>query len=143
LQSVQILEGDSRHFSQFENCCDRVLLDAPCSGLGTLHRRADLRWRQTADSVRDLTVLQAELLESAATWVKPDGVLVYATCTLNPPENQEAIARFLDRYPTWTISPPAIDSPAYPFATSEGWIQVWPHRHEMDGFFMVRLQREK
>jgi 16S rRNA (cytosine967-C5)-methyltransferase len=140
LQSIQILEGDSRDFPQFQQQCDRVLLDAPCSGLGTLHRRADLRWRQTPEKTQELTTLQSELLAQAATWVKPNGVLVYATCTLHPPENQEVIASFLDRHPTWAIEPPSLDSPLHRFATPGGWMQVWPHRHQMDGFFMARLR---
>lgn len=142
LQSVQIHPGDSRNFPQFIGECDRVLLDAPCSGLGTLHRRADLRWRQTPETAKELVILQRELLESAATWVKPGGILVYATCTLHPPENQEQIQGFLDRHPQWHLDPPLPGSFPHIFATSQGWIEIWPHRHAMDGFFMARLRRD-
>jgi 16S rRNA (cytosine967-C5)-methyltransferase len=141
LKSVRISPGDSRNFPEFVGQCDRVLLDAPCSGLGTLHRRADLRWRQTPDSARELAILQGELLESAATWVKPGGILVYATCTLHPPENQDQIQAFLARHPQWQLDPPQPGSLPYTFATSQGWIEIWPHRHPMDGFFMARLRR--
>jgi 16S rRNA (cytosine967-C5)-methyltransferase len=141
LQSVRIHPGDSRNVPQFVGQCDRVLLDAPCSGLGTLHRRADLRWRQTPETAQELAILQRELLESAATWVKPGGILVYATCTLHPPENQDQILAFLDRHPQWQIDPPVSGSLPHTFATPQGWIEIWPHRHPMDGFFMVRLRR--
>jgi 16S rRNA (cytosine967-C5)-methyltransferase len=143
LKSIQICTGDSRNFSQFTNSADRVLLDAPCSGLGTLHRRPDIRWRVTAATVDELSVLQGELLEQAATWVKPGGVLVYSTCTVHPQENEGVILPFLDRHSHWQIEPPPADSPLSAFSTPQGWIKVWPHRHQMDGFFMVRLKLEQ
>jgi 16S rRNA (cytosine967-C5)-methyltransferase len=141
LTSIQICAEDSRHITRFTNQADRVLVDAPCSGLGTLHRHADARWRQSPDSVAELAQLQTELLRQAATWVKPGGVLVYSTCTLHPLENEAIAQNFLSTHPDWQIEPPAADHPAAPFATPEGWIKVVPHRHQMDGFFMVRLRR--
>lgn len=141
LNSIQICTGDSRHFSQFTSSADRVLLDAPCSGLGTLHRRPDIRWRVTPATVQELSVLQGELLEQAATWVKPGGVLVYATCTLHPQENEGVIRPFLERHPNWQIEPLSPALAMSTFATPQGWIKVWPHRYQMDGFFMVRLRR--
>ncbi len=143
LHSIQICTGDSRSFSQFTNSGDRVLLDAPCSGLGTLHRRPDIRWRVTPATVQELSVLQAELLEQAATWVKPGGVLVYATCTLHPQENEEVIQPFLEQHSHWEIKQPSPDSPLSAFSTPQGWLKVWPHRYQMDGFFMVRLKRSE
>ncbi len=141
LKSIQICTGDSRNFTQFTNSADRVLLDAPCSGLGTLHRRPDIRWRITPATVQELSVLQEELLEQAATWVKPGGVLVYATCTLHPQENENVIQPFLERHSQWQIEPPLLNSFLTAFSTPQGWIKVWPHQYQMDGFFMVRLKR--
>lgn len=141
LKSIQTLAGDSRQLSQFKETADFVLLDAPCSGLGTLHRRADARWRQTPENIQALCQLQRELLEQVSRWVKPGGVLVYATCTIHPEENEGAIAHFLDRHPDWKIDPPQPGHPGAAFATPEGWVKVWPHRHQMDGFFMVRLKQ--
>ncbi|HBB34010.1 MAG TPA: 16S rRNA (cytosine(967)-C(5))-methyltransferase [Cyanobacteria bacterium UBA8803] len=140
LQSIQICGGDSRNLPQFINCADRVLLDAPCSGLGTLHRRPDIRWRTTPATVAELSVLQGELLLQAATWVKPGGILVYATCTLHPQENEGVIQGFLMHHPHWQIDPPPPNSPLTAFCTPQGWLKVWPHRYQMDGFFMARLQ---
>ena len=141
LQSIQIFVGDSRSLAQFKNTGDRVLLDAPCSGLGTLHRHADARWRQTPQSVEELSILQRELLEETSTWVKPNGVLVYATCTLHPQENEQVIQGFLANHPQWQIAPATPNSPPAAFATTSGWIKVLPYEHQMDGFFMVRLRR--
>ncbi|MBR8834483.1 MAG: 16S rRNA (cytosine(967)-C(5))-methyltransferase [Stigonema ocellatum SAG 48.90 = DSM 106950] len=141
LQSIEIFTGDSRNLPQFQNSADRVLLDAPCSGLGTLHRHADARWRQTPETVQELSLLQKQLLSHTSTFVKPKGVLVYATCTLHPAENEDVISSFLTEHPNWEIEPPNPDSPACAYSTPQGWIKVWPHRHDMDGFFMVRLRR--
>ncbi|WP_375510798.1 16S rRNA (cytosine(967)-C(5))-methyltransferase [uncultured Nostoc sp.] len=142
LQSIQIYTGDSRHFNQFQNTADRVLLDAPCSGLGTMHRHADARWRQTPESVRELSVLQKELLTHTSTFVKPGGVLVYATCTLHPAENEEVISAFLAESPDWQIeSPRGFELLNSAYSTPQGWFKVWPHRQDMDGFFMVRLRK--
>ncbi len=141
LQSIKIYIGDSRDSPQFNQSASRVLLDAPCSGLGTLHRRADARWRQTPATVRELSTLQGQLLDQVATWVKPGGILVYATCTLNQMENEDVIIPFLERHPNWQIDRPNPDSPVAAFVTEAGWIKVWPHRHQMDGFFMVRLNQ--
>ncbi len=123
------------------NQADRVLLDAPCSGLGTLHRHADARWRQTPETVKELAQLQTELLDATATWVKAGGYLVYATCTLNSVENEAVVEQFLTDHPNWQIDRPADNHPAAPFVTTQGWLKVLPHQHDMDGFFMVRLQR--
>lgn len=141
LQSVQIETADSRTLTQFTNQADRVLVDAPCSGLGTLHRHADARWRQTPNTVQTLATLQAELLNQAATWVKPQGTLVYATCTLHPAENENQIQRFLTTHPDWNLLPMQ-DLPGCKFTTPEGWIKVLPHYHAMDGFFMAQLSHD-
>ena len=139
MKSIKIHTGDSRQFPEFINLADRVLLDAPCSGLGTLHRRADARWRHTPENIQQQSQLQSELLANSATFVKSGGVLVYATCTIHPLENEQVVRSFLDSNPDWQIEPPTIDLPVQP--SPEGWVKVWPHKHQMDGFFMVRLKR--
>ncbi len=140
MKSIQIHTGDSRQFPEFINLADRVLLDAPCSGLGTLHRRADARWHHTPENIQAQSQLQSELLTNSATFVKSGGVLVYATCTIHPLENETVIRSFLANNPHWQIEPPTIDLPVQP--SPEGWVKVWPHRNQMDGFFMVRLKRD-
>ncbi|MBF2080169.1 MAG: 16S rRNA (cytosine(967)-C(5))-methyltransferase, partial [Synechococcales cyanobacterium T60_A2020_003] len=147
LTSIHLWAGDSRMLSNSEQTnpslapghADRVLLDVPCSGLGTLHRHADARWRQSPESVSELTRLQSELLEEAMTWLKPGGRLVYSTCTLHPAENEEQIRQFLSHHPDWRIQPPTPHLALEPFTCPEGWLKVLPHRHHMDGFFMVVL----
>ncbi|MDJ0507919.1 MAG: 16S rRNA (cytosine(967)-C(5))-methyltransferase [Crocosphaera sp.] len=141
LTSIKIVEGDSRHLPQFIDSADRVLVDVPCSGLGTLHRHPDIRWRQNPEQIQRLSILQQEILNEAARWVKPQGILVYATCTLNPLENEQIIEEFLTSHPYWKIEPPATEGIFAPFITASPWIQILPHQHDMDGFFMVKLKR--
>ena len=140
LHSITLRAVDSR-YSEFAQLADRVLVDAPCSGLGTLGKRPDLRWRQTPLKVKELAELQGELLDKAATWVKPRGVLVYATCTLNSLENEAVVNSFLARHANWQIVPPSTEAIA--FATPSGFVKVWSHRYYMDGFFMVKLQEHE
>jgi 16S rRNA (cytosine967-C5)-methyltransferase len=92
--------------------------------------------------VAELSQLQQELLASCAHWVKPGGVLVYATCTIHPAENEEVILPFLQAHPEWAIEQPVGDLWSR-FTSSEGWIKTWPHQQQMDGFFMVRLVKGK
>lgn len=141
LQSVKIEVGDSRNLPKLQNQAHRVLVDVPCSGLGTLHRRVDARWRQQAENIPELTQLQSEILAHTASWVKPGGILVYATCTVNPLENEQVIEAFLKANPQWQLLPPEANSPLFPLLVDGKWMKVFPHRHQMDGFFMARLQK--
>ena len=140
LKSIAICDED-RLLREFKDKADRVLVDAPCSGLGTLHKHPDIRWRQTEEGIKELSHLQGEILSKAATWVKPDGVMVYSTCTLSPQENEQVVKNFLTDNPSWQIEPPLPNSAGYGFANEEGLIKVWPHKHDMDGFFMVKLKK--
>ncbi|MGK7939242.1 MAG: 16S rRNA (cytosine(967)-C(5))-methyltransferase [Crocosphaera sp.] len=142
LSSIKIVEGDSRNLPQFIDSADRVLVDVPCSGLGTLHRHPDIRWRQSPERIQQLSILQQEIVREAATWVKPQGSLVYATCTLNPLENEQVIEQFLATHPHWKIEPLPADELFSPFITASPWIEILPHQHNMDGFFMVKLKRD-
>jgi 16S rRNA (cytosine967-C5)-methyltransferase len=142
LKSIKIQTGDSRQLSQFKGIGDRVLLDAPCSGLGTLHKRPDIRWRQTVEKIKEITKLQRELLENSATWVKKGGILVYATCTINQAENEDIINTFLTQNPQWEIKKPFFKIPCVNLVESEKWVKIWPHKYNMDGFFMVKLHKK-
>ncbi len=105
---------------------DRVLVDPPCSGLGTLQVRADLRWRVTEENVREMTSIQASILAAGAAAVRPGGVLVYSTCTISPTENELQIAAFLDAHPDFS---------------RDDFMMTLPHRDHTAGFFIARLQR--
>jgi 16S rRNA (cytosine967-C5)-methyltransferase len=114
-----------------------VLADVPCSGLGVLRRRLDLRWRITPEDIPRLAGLQAAILDNAATLVKPGGRVVYSTCTLVPEENERQIERFLERHGDFAVRPPAL-----PEAMLQGaFLSLWPHRHGSDGAFAACLEK--
>lgn len=141
LNSIKIRLGDSREFKDFQDQADRVLLDVPCSGLGTLHRHADARWRQTPENILPLTQLQTELIDQTAFWVKAGGTLVYSTCTINPVENEEIVRNFLATHSNWQIRVPKEEIYLQFRKNHQPWLQILPHHHNMDGFFIAQLQR--
>ena len=121
---------------------DRVLVDAPCTGFGTLRRNPDLKWRQPESSVAELAAKQASILEAAATLVKPGGRLVYATCSVLPEENQAIVAQFLATHPGFRAGNAAADLARANIALDTGpTLQIFPHRHGCDGFFAAVLER--
>ena len=131
---------------------DRVLVDAPCSGLGTLRRNPDLKWRQSPDDVAELSAKQQAILESAARLLKPGGRLVYATCSLLPAENEAIAQAFSAAHADFEPLNVAdiLQSLKVPAAASlcaaEGdvpgqYLRLWPHRHATDGFFAAAWQR--
>ncbi|MFQ3680032.1 MAG: SAM-dependent methyltransferase, partial [Pseudanabaenaceae cyanobacterium] len=137
LHSIQVRAGDSRRFADWAAIADRVLLDVPCSGLGTLHHHADARWRMTPDHWPGLAQLQRELLQAAALWVKPGGVLLYVTCTLRRAENEAIVQHFLQTHPHWQGVPLA----NWTEVTPEGFGYTNPHG-DRSGFFFAKLQRD-
>lgn len=120
---------------------DRVLLDAPCSGLGVLAKRADLRWHRTVDEMAQLMQLQDELLDAAAQLVRPGGLLVYSTCTIEPDENEQRVEAFLQRHQAFKVESAQGYVPEE-VITPEGYLATLPHRHHIDGTFGVRLRRK-
>jgi 16S rRNA (cytosine967-C5)-methyltransferase len=124
---------------------DRVLVDPPCSGLGTLQARPDLRWRVTPESVREMAGTQASILAAGAAAVCPGGVLVYSTCTLSPIENERQIAAFMDAHPNFALDDLAAGPQAQRFERlrrAGGGVVTLPHRDHTAGFFIARLRRE-
>ncbi|HLG13328.1 MAG TPA: 16S rRNA (cytosine(967)-C(5))-methyltransferase RsmB [Blastocatellia bacterium] len=117
---------------------DRVLVDAPCSGTGTLRRNPEIKWRLAAADIARLGELQLALLERAAGAVKRGGRLVYSTCSIEPEENEGVVDRFLGSAPFRLIRP-AVSAD---LATENGYLRTFPQRHGMDGFFAANLERE-
>jgi 16S rRNA (cytosine967-C5)-methyltransferase len=117
---------------------DAVLLDSPCLGTGTFARHPDARWRVSAEALRDLAARQAQLLEAAAELVTPGGLLVYATCSLEPEENQAQVAAFLKRHGGFRREPSEVPPT---LLSAEGDLVLLPQRHGTDGGFAARLRR--
>jgi len=120
---------------------DRVLLDAPCSGLGVLARRADLRWQRSPEDLRGLTALQDSLLDASATLVGDGGMLVYSTCTIAPEENEERIEAFLSRSPNFVLES-AVGLVPNAMLSKEGYFASLPHEDGIDGAFAARLRKK-
>jgi 16S rRNA (cytosine967-C5)-methyltransferase len=128
---------------------DAVLVDAPCSGTGTLRRNPDLKWRTDRETLGRLTSQQQSILVAAAQLVKPGGSLVYATCSLLPEENERQAERFEAAHPGFIrerarevlAGQGAGLDPADPDADDAGFLRLLPHRDRTDGFFAVRWRR--
>jgi 16S rRNA (cytosine967-C5)-methyltransferase len=128
---------------------DRVIVDAPCSGLGTLRRNPDLKWRQSAQALAELTAKQAAILESAARLLKPGGRIVYATCSLLQAENEDIAAAFSAKHPGFRrlavreLLEQAKVPQAASLCSGDGQdLRLWPHRHGTDGFFAAAWEKD-
>ncbi len=130
--------------TQFKDKFDRVLVDAPCSGLGTIHKKPDIKLNITQNGLEELPALQSKILDACSEYVNPGGVLVYSTCTLNPDENQNVVLDFLEKHPEFILDDPDPYVPdSLKSAIKDGMIQLIPSLHQMDGFFISRMRRER
>ncbi|HEY2283827.1 MAG TPA: 16S rRNA (cytosine(967)-C(5))-methyltransferase RsmB [Solirubrobacteraceae bacterium] len=120
---------------------DRVLVDPPCSGLGTLQARPDLRWRMERSHLQELEQAQARILAAGAQALRPGGVLVYSTCTISPTENERRIAAFLDAHPDFALDDLGLEQPARANPRAPKTLLTLPHRDRTAGFFIARLRR--
>ncbi len=146
-QGIQIVETentDARSLPlQWQGLFQRVLLDVPCSGLGVIRRKGDLKWRRRPEDIASLAQLQQQLLRTAFQALRPGGVLLYSACTTEPEETTEIVNEFLAE------GPPARPVPLYPFLPPElaadektkGQLFLWPAQHDLDGFFLARIRK--
>ncbi len=121
---------------------NKVLIDAPCSGTGVMHRHPDARWVKKKDDFNENARLQSQLLEGVARHVVPGGILVYATCSLEREENEDQIHYFLQRHPEFVVDPAPREIPPR-FIDDAGFLHITPYEHNMDGMFGARLKRVK
>ncbi|MDD5712590.1 MAG: 16S rRNA (cytosine(967)-C(5))-methyltransferase RsmB [Smithellaceae bacterium] len=126
--------------TEYHNAFDRVLVDAPCSGLGTLRRNPEIKWRLQQENLATFPLLQSKILQAAAPYVKSGGRLVYATCSIMPEENEQVVDDFLSRRRDFEI----VAAPAPPnMVDSRGFFHTYPHQHGTDGFFGAVLRRHQ
>ena len=137
--SVEVRVADAAE--PLDESFDRVLVDPPCSDLGTLASRPDVRWRKDPGAPAALAATQAAILEAGADAVRPGGVLVYSTCTISPAENERLIAAFLERRTDFAVDEMPSDLPVWDHPSVPGFLQTLPHRDGTDGFFIARLRR--
>jgi 16S rRNA (cytosine967-C5)-methyltransferase len=138
LTNIKIVNEDVNAFDA--PIADRVLVDAPCSGLGVLRKKPDIKLKRESSDIRNMTDLQYRLLVKAAALTKPGGVLIYSTCTIEPEENDGVVERFLESNKYFTLDDP---SPyvSKAFVTKRKTVETLPHKHKMDGVYAVRLKR--
>ncbi|MGZ8633427.1 MAG: 16S rRNA (cytosine(967)-C(5))-methyltransferase RsmB [Solirubrobacteraceae bacterium] len=137
---VRVVHADASVWDEPE-AFDRVLVDPPCSDLGTLASRPDVRWRKTPEQVERLAREQATILRAGATAVRPGGTLVYSTCTISPRENEAVVAAFLDGHPGFAADDLRNDVPVWQHPSVPRFLLTLPHRDGTEGFFVARLRR--
>ena len=138
--NIYVVAADSR--APVIKAADAVLIDVPCTGTGTFRRHPDARWRLRVSDLSLMSVLQASILRAAAEVVKPGGLLIYSTCSLEPEENELRVADFLAKNSEWTLEPPPAG--AVPAETVDGgYLRVLPQVHGSDGAFAARLRRSQ
>ena len=137
LSNVKIAARDARvPDASLLGKADRVICDVPCSGLGVFAKKPDLRYK-SLESIAELPELQYEILSSCAGYVKPGGILVYSTCTLNPQENENITDRFVSEHPEFSYEPFGVGS----LDANDGKITLLPHKHGTDGFYIAKLRK--
>lgn len=142
VQPQLIAHENDQKIKRLAGKIDRVLVDAPCSGLGTLRRNPDLKFRQSAQSVEELKVKQRAILDSAARLVKKGGRLVYATCSILQEENQDLVSAFLAAHSEFALLPASEVLAQHHIALKMGdYLQLSPQQHNTDGFFAAVLVR--
>jgi 16S rRNA (cytosine967-C5)-methyltransferase len=140
---VAIAHENDQRVKRLGGKCDRVLVDAPCSGLGTLRRNPDLKWRQTPESVAELVVKQGNILAAAAKLLKPGGRLVYATCSLLAEENEQVVDAFLAAHAQFARKSAAavLAAQGIQLELADDDLRLLPHIHGTDGFYAAVLER--
>jgi 16S rRNA (cytosine967-C5)-methyltransferase len=128
---------------EFKQGFDRILIDAPCSGFGVLRRHPDAKWRKGPELIGMMARRQAAMLAHLSQFVKPDGLLLYTTCSTEAEENQHLVKEFLDGHADYRLDTVSSHLPdaARVFAREGGWFQTWPGPESLDGFFGARLRR--
>ena len=141
---VQIAHENDAKIKRLAGKIDRVLVDAPCSGLGTLRRNPDVKWRQTPQSLVELHAKQIAILSGAARLVKGGGRLVYATCSLLDEENEDVVSAFMASHPEFALVPMKDVLAEQKIELEMGdYLKMLPHLHHTDGFFAAVLERQK
>jgi 16S rRNA (cytosine967-C5)-methyltransferase len=144
VKNVIPIEGDGTLLNKYvERPADAVLVDAPCSGLGTLRHRPELKWRRAPEELQTFSETQLALLEGAAAMVRPGGGLVYSVCTFSSEETTHVLDTFSGRHPEYHLENVSVYLPPHlsSYVSRQGYIQLLPHLHDMEGMFIARLVR--
>jgi 16S rRNA (cytosine967-C5)-methyltransferase len=143
--NVEFIHDDANDFQNetLKNLkFDKILLDAPCSGLGVLSKKPEIRWKRETADITAIVEVQKRLLNNAATYLNPGGVIVYSTCTTEPEENMDIVKDFLEKNPDFKIDN-AGQFVNKELVNADGCIETFPHRHGIDGSFAARLVKQQ
>jgi len=143
--NIEFVIDDSKEFKSEilrDKKFDKILLDAPCSGLGVISKKPEIRWKREPEDIIRLSEYQKVLLENASRHLVDGGVIVYSTCSTEPEENQEVVKWFLERHPEYKLDNASSYIPE-PLVNNEGFVETFPHRHGLDGSFAARLIKVK
>ena len=138
ITNVKTIETDALDFN--DEPFDRVLADVPCTGTGTLSKKPDIKWKKDLFDLRGILKTQQKLLVKASQLVKPGGIVVYSTCSIEPEENFQVVKKFLEENPNFKLESAQDKFPAE-ILDENGCVQTYPHRHKMDGAFAAKLVR--
>jgi 16S rRNA (cytosine967-C5)-methyltransferase len=138
LKNISIIENQKEIFKEFKNGFDGVLVDAPCSGIGTWRRNPDARWRLGRSEINSYSELQYKILSDMSLLVRGGGILVYSVCTLSRPETSDCINRFLKNFEVFKLLP--FSNPITGEQT-DGTLEIWPQTYNCDGMFVVKMEK--
>ncbi len=135
---IKTVKNDATVYNkEFENRFDYIMADVTCSGLGTIRRRPDIRYRKTENDTNELSKIQEKMLFNASRYLKIGGKLLYSTCTINREENQSVVEKFLEKNKNFSLVPFCVGN-----ISSDGFLQLMPHTHKTDGFFIALITKE-
>lgn len=138
--NASVLDASSYH-DDFVNKADRILVDAPCSGLGIIRKKPEIKWNKNIKDLKELSDIQKNILQNASLYLKKEGILLYSTCTLNKDENEKSIIQFLKNNPNFKVEP--IEFGEFPnLIYSPYGVTILPNEY-MDGFFMCKLKKTR
>ncbi len=141
ITNIKLAEMDSSKYDEkFYEAAHRVLIDVPCSGLGLIRKKPEIKWTKSERNLQDILKLQRDIMETSAKYVKINGILMYSTCTLNKEENEDNINWFLNRYKDFEIEPLYFGKAPNIMYNESGWVTIMPNKY-MDGFFICKLKK--
>jgi len=149
LHSISAHQGDARKLNEKyeEASFDRILIDAPCSGLGVINGKPEIKYEKQVQDIERLATIQLDILQAAAKLLKPDGLLVYSTCTVDKEENNRVVQKFLEKNDAFSIDHSFREELSEPLKQAPGWssegLQLFPQDFQTDGFFLTRIKRNR
>ena len=143
LQNVEVCVQDAREYREdFLELADVLIADVPCSGLGVIGKKQDIKYRVTKEALAEITQLQREILENVVRYVKPGGALMYSTCTINPAENRQMAAWICEQFSFVLEDMSSYMPDELKQEAESGMLQLLPGIHRTDGFFLARLRKQ-